>query len=77
MKDHFYSKNTRTTYHNVDIRLSKKGYKLTSYGDDRHDNGYAYYEKGESIIKVTYLWIPNPNGLGVIADKMISIEDYS
>lgn len=76
MKNHEYSKNTKTTYHDIDARLLKKGFSMFQYGDNIDGTAHAYYQKGIETIRVDYYWIPNPAGRGVIAGKAISIESY-
>lgn len=79
MIDRYYKKNTRSTFKSVRRWLSKLGYKETCYGDSAYyDNvGYAFMEKPGRSLKLTYYWIPNPKGRGVISGKMISLEDYT
>ncbi len=77
MKDRYYIENTKITYKKVAARLEKRGFKLESYGDINPTTGEAYYIKPGLMYKLTYQWIPNPNGRGVVSGKMISFEDMT
>ena len=77
MKDREYKINTKVTFRKVSARLLSKGYKETYYGDKINGDGYAYYKKGKNVIKLTYKWIPNPQGRGYVSGRMVELEDVS
>ena len=80
MKDKHYSPNTKVTFRQVEDKLIRKGYELTSYGDIHNGRmGTAYYEKGGSVIKVVYHWkkIEDDYCNRYVGGKMVSLEDVS
>ena len=78
MKDRYYKRNTRSTYHNVSTWLKKHGYKETTYGDSAYypNVGYAYYEKPGVCLKLMYHWVKETEK-SYVSGKMISLEDVS
>lgn len=77
MQDRYYIEKTKSTYKSVSSWLEKRGFKLESYGDIDEQTAEAYYIKPGIMYKLIYQWIPNPNGRGVVAGKMISLEDMT
>lgn len=80
MKDREYSPRTKSMFANLQARLLRQGYKLSSYGDYKeagHTIGEAYFTKPGTMLKATYFWVKNPAGNGIIADKMRTLEDVS
>ena len=81
MQDRFYKANTKATFKKTSAWLKRLGYKEDMYGDaewNEHQKiGEAWYCKPGVMLSLHYEWVKNPNGVGYISGKMISLEDIT